>query len=77
MIIMPPEISIIIPARNEEGNIEKVVESLPKLGKKSEIIFVEGGSKDNSWEEIKRVSEKYKNIKYRSLLSHFSLSLIV
>jgi len=53
-------ISIVVAARNEEGNIEKIVETLPNLGTKTEIIFIEGGSKDNTWEEIIRIAKKYK-----------------
>ena len=53
-------LSVIIPARNESGNIEKAVQLTPSLGKFTELIFVEGHSKDDTWNEIKRVSEKYK-----------------
>ncbi len=59
---IPPEertCSIIIPARNEEGNIEAAVKRTPQLGKHTEIIFVEGNSKDNTWQEIVRVTDKY------------------
>ena len=53
--------SIIIPARNEEGNIAKIVPSIPKFGKSLEIIFIEGGSKDKTWQEIeKEVNKKHK-----------------
>jgi len=45
-------VSIIIPARNEEGNITKIVPSIPKFGKWQEIIFVEGGSADHTWSAI-------------------------
>lgn len=51
--------SVIIPARNEAGNIEQAITRLPKLGSKTEIIFVEGHSKDETLEEIKRVIKKY------------------
>ncbi|MFQ5964305.1 MAG: glycosyltransferase [Candidatus Scalinduaceae bacterium] len=54
-------LSVIIPARNEGGNIEKAVLRTPKIGKFTELIFVEGHSTDNTWEEIKRVYEKYKD----------------
>lgn len=57
-------VSIIIPSRNEEGNIPKIVPSIPKFGKSQEIIFVEGNSKDNTWNEIVKASNKYKNVKY-------------
>jgi len=59
--------SITIPARNESENIEKAVLQIPEMGKFTEIIFIEGHSQDNTLEEIKRVYEKYKdmrNIKY-------------
>lgn len=46
-------VSIIIPARNEAGNIPKIIPSIPKFGKRQEIIFVEGNSDDNTWEKIK------------------------
>lgn len=56
-------ISVIIPARNEAGNIEQAVIRLPKLGNRTEIIFVEGGSKDDTKNEILRVMEKYRDQK--------------
>jgi hypothetical protein len=34
--------SIIIPARNEEGNIKQAFERIQRIGKSTEIIFVEG-----------------------------------
>jgi len=52
-------VSVIVPARNEAGNIENIVKRLPKLGSGDEVIFVEGHSKDNTWQEIKRVEEVY------------------
>lgn len=58
-------VSVVIPARNEAGNIEEAVLRVPQLGHKTELIFVEGHSQDNTWKEIKRIKEKYadKNIK--------------
>ncbi len=53
--------SVIIPARNEEKNIENCVKRMPQLGKHTEIIFVEGKSKDNTWEEIKKVQQQYQD----------------
>jgi len=47
-------VSIIIPARNEEGNIGKIIPSIPEFGKWQEIIFVEGNSTDRTWEEIQK-----------------------
>ena len=51
--------SVIIPARNEAGNIESCLTRMPKLGKHTEIIFVEGHSTDNTWDEIQRVQQQY------------------
>ena len=44
--------SVIIPARNEAGNIKQAFERMPKFGKSIEIIFVEGNSTDNTAAEI-------------------------
>jgi SAM-dependent methyltransferase len=60
-------VSVIIPARNERGNIETAVQRIPDMGSKTEIIFVEGGSKDGTLDEIKRVVNLYgekQNITY-------------
>jgi len=52
--------SVVIPARNEKGNIENALRRMPRLGKHTEIIFVEGHSRDGTWEEIKRVASEYR-----------------
>ncbi len=49
-------VSIIVPARNEEKNISRLVRLMPRFGKKQEIVFVEGHSKDKTWDEIQRAS---------------------
>jgi len=49
-----PSVSIIIPARNEEGNVERIFASLPDMGCETEIVFVEGNSRDNTFETIER-----------------------
>lgn len=54
-------VSIVIPARNEAGNIENAITRLPKFSKHLEIIFIEGNSTDNTWEVIQQVHEKYKD----------------
>lgn len=50
-----PSVSVVIPARNERGNIENALRRLPDLGPGTEVIFVEGNSTDGTWEEIQRV----------------------
>lgn len=54
-----PSLSIVIPARNEKGNIENALKRMPDLGTELKIIFVEGHSKDETWEEIQRVIPLY------------------
>lgn len=54
-------VSVIIPARNESGNIENAILRMPQLGKSTEIIFVESNSNDDTWERIRHVKEKYQN----------------
>jgi SAM-dependent methyltransferase len=51
--------SVVIPARNEAGNIEAAVARTPALGRGTELIFVEGGSVDDTWGELQRVRAKY------------------
>ena len=59
--------SVVIPARNEAGNIEAAVQRTPEMGLGTEIIFIEGHSKDNTWEEIQRVAAKYPQRKIKVL----------
>jgi SAM-dependent methyltransferase len=47
--------SVVIPTRNERGNIEDAVRRLPPIGSRTEIIFVDGNSTDGTAEEIERV----------------------
>ena len=56
-------VSIVVPARNEAGNIEKIIPSIPKFGKWQEIIFVEGHSTDSTWEKVKAEKRKGENVK--------------
>src|SRR5262245_53036804 len=51
--------TVVVPARNEAGNIESAVQRTPEMGLGTELIFIEGGSTDNTWAEIQRVKEKY------------------
>ena len=55
----PPSVSIVIPARNEAGNIEAAVQRTPDMGAWTELIFVEGHSTDHTWAEIQRVQQAY------------------
>ena len=58
-------VSVIIPARNESGNIEAAVLRTPEMGAGTELIFVEGHSTDDTWSRIQAVSQAHpdRNIK--------------
>jgi len=52
-------VTILVPCRNEKGNIEQAVMRTPVFGKHQEFIFVEGWSKDGTYEEVGRVMKAY------------------
>ncbi len=68
-------ISILIPARNEAGNKELLVNALNKLKKipnQLEIIFVEGNSDDNTYDILRELKENFSNFFKISLLKQTS-----
>lgn len=52
-------VTILVPCRNERGNIEQAITRTPKFGAHQEFIFVEGHSKDGTYEEVERVMKAY------------------
>jgi ubiquinone/menaquinone biosynthesis C-methylase UbiE len=50
----PPKVSVVVAARNEAGNIENIFRRTPQLGGGTELIFVEGGSSDDTFVAIER-----------------------
>lgn len=56
--------SVIVPCLNEKGNIDELVAGIPELGKRTEIIFIDGNSTDGTIEKIEEAMDKYpdKNI---------------
>ena len=54
-----PSVSVIIPTRNEAGNIRSILDRLPSLGEKTELIFVEGHSTDNTYETAEKMIEQF------------------
>jgi hypothetical protein len=49
----PMSVSVVVPARNEAGNVEAIVNRVPSMGPDDELIFIEGGSKDDTWQRIR------------------------
>jgi len=55
----PLPVSVIVPCRNERGNIESAVRRMPRFGSHQEIVFVEGNSTDDTYDECVRVKRLY------------------
>lgn len=58
-------VSVIVPCRNEKGNIEDAIKRIPQMGSGTEIVFVDGNSTDGTAEEVERQIKLHpdKNIK--------------
>lgn len=58
-------ISVIVPCKNEVGNIEETAMRIPSMGKQTEIIFCDDRSTDGTTEKVNEVIKKFlqKNIK--------------
>lgn len=52
-------VSVVCPCRNEAGNVAAIVERLPQMGTQTELVFVEGGSSDDTRAEIERQIERH------------------
>jgi SAM-dependent methyltransferase len=52
--IKNPSVTVLVPTRNEAGNIESVLKRVPRLGSRTEIIFIEGNSTDNTYATIEK-----------------------
>lgn len=51
--------TVVIPCRNEKGNIEAAIRRLPDFCQSIEVVFVEGHSRDGTYEECLRVQAAY------------------
>jgi SAM-dependent methyltransferase len=49
-----PTVSIVIPARNEAGNVSAIFARTPEIGVGTELIFVEGHSTDDTYATVER-----------------------
>ena len=57
--------SICLTVKDEKDNIENIIKKIPQISTNQEIIFIEGGSSDGTYEEVERLIPIYpdKNIK--------------
>jgi len=63
----PGLVSVVVPARNEAGNIENVILRTPELGAGTELIFVEGHSTDDTWPAICAALERHRDRRLKAL----------
>jgi len=50
----PLKCSVVVPCRNERGNVADIFARTPELGAGTELIFVDGNSEDGTVEEIEK-----------------------
>ncbi len=53
-----PSVTVLVPCRNERGNVRPAIERIPDMGPHTEILFVDGNSNDGTVEEIEAVIEE-------------------
>jgi SAM-dependent methyltransferase len=49
-----PSVTVVVPCKDERGNVAETIRSVPKLGSYTELLFVDGHSTDGTVEEIRR-----------------------
>lgn len=54
--------TVVVPCRNERGNIEAVLTRMPKFSSDLEVIFVEGNSTDGIWEKVQEVLHAHRDL---------------
>jgi SAM-dependent methyltransferase len=57
---VPRKVSVVVAARNEAGNIKPLLARIPQMGEKTEVIFVEGNSTDDTWQVIQETVANYR-----------------
>ena len=72
------DISLVIPFLDEEGSLEElhswIVEIMESNDYSYELIFIDDGSNDNSWNIIRSLSLKNKNVRGIKFLKNFGKS---
>lgn len=75
MIDKKPTISVIIPVYNSEKSLPDLLaaltDELPKITSAFEIILINDGSKDNSWEVINTLITKHNHVSAINLMRNF------
>lgn len=73
------ELSFIIPAKDEEQSVEilyqEIVEVMKQVKKSYEIIFVDDGSTDDTFQKLSKIQQKDKNVHVISMRGNFGKSV--
>lgn len=62
-----PLVSVIVPARNESGNVQDIFDRTPEMGRGTELVFVEGHSTDDTYATIEREIARHPDRRCRLL----------
>jgi len=62
-----PLVSVIVPARNEAGNIPSILQRVPRMGRGTELVFVEGHSTDGTYEAIEKAIAEHPELRCKLL----------
>ena len=54
-------VSVVVPCRNEAGNIEQAVNRVPQMGRHTEILFCDDKSTDGTADEVRRMQELHRD----------------
>jgi ubiquinone/menaquinone biosynthesis C-methylase UbiE len=63
-------VSVVVPARNEAGNIDQIVARVPEMGAGTELIFVEGHSRDDTWQAIENAMARHPGRRTQAFRQH-------
>ncbi len=63
-------VSIMVPTRNEKGNIAGIFDRTPKMGRWTELVFVDGHSEDGTIEAIEEGIANHGHEWHRTILIH-------
>lgn len=73
------KLSFVIPAKNEEDSVrilyKEILDVVEKIGNPFEIIFIDDGSTDNTFEEFRKIYRADKRVKVIKLRGNFGKSI--
>ena len=67
-----PSVTVVVPCRNEEGNVDDAVARIPEMGRHTEILFVDGSSTDGTVDRIESAIQRLRGVRDIRLLHQTS-----